>query len=915
MVFLLFILFYPTVLCASTLSNGTKTQGCHEKTEFQCSDGRCIPISWRCDGDRDCVQEEDEMNCGYLECNKNEEFQCSSDFTGLPFYSGQFKDHFALCIPKSWVCDGELDCRDGSDEASCLDAECQPGQFACNDHNGNRRVCLPLDWKCDGSIDCRDAVDEKNCSDKRTCAEDEFLCRKGVCIYKRWQCDGDDDCGDGSDEENCPENKCDPKEKFQCKQGKMCIPITWVCDGEHDCPDRSDEANCGSIRQRQSFHHVVNCHGNESQCRSKTQCINKVWLCDGDIDCSDGSDEENCGVPKKCNSTEKACANGYCIPKQKWCDDVEDCVDGSDEKNCTDVTSLQPKDCDQWQFKCPGSPLQCVNFTDLCRKEVANNDCIQSVCNNNITLCNGKKINCVCRKIGTKGSLCYCPRGFRNVNGECKDIDECQTFGVCPQKCVNTEGSYRCECYPGYRYTMRPSKNGNVGVCRAVGSDPFILLSNRATIRGFDLYQKKYKTVVASVDSAVAMDFLHKNGTLIWSDVSSEKIFICYMGRKGSLHEVKECEKNQEELVLVDKDVETPDGLAVDWVHQLLFWTDTGLNQINVLDLVSRKRRTLFNENLDEPRAIAVDPSRGLIFWSDWGSKARIERAGMDGSARKIIISGDKVQWPNGIALDIMDRRIYWADAKLKIIMTCDYDGQDVKLVLRSHDLLKHPFSLAVFEDRLYWTDWDSDGVVAANKYNGKEVEKIMRGVSGPMTVRVYHEAVQPNHPNKCYRHNCHHLCLPRPHLLGDKGDKLFRQSIPYSCACANGYVFRSSHETYCVSKEEFAAIQEARGSTAFSITSLLFFVLVSAFVISGYLWYRRRPNRFVILHIDNPVYRRTVEEVDADMDALADGIMQQNGSQREVKLVFDGDRGDQSTPASNAGESMTAPLTSSMVS
>lgn len=30
----------------------------------------------------------------------------------------------------------------------------------------------------------------------------------------------------------------------------------------------------------------------------------------------------------------------------------------------------------------------------------------------------------------------------------------------------------------------------------------------------------------------------------------------------------------------IDTDVSTPDGLAVDWVHQLLFWTDTGLDQV-----------------------------------------------------------------------------------------------------------------------------------------------------------------------------------------------------------------------------------------------------------------------------------------------------------------------------------------------
>lgn len=60
------------------------------------------------------------------------------------------------------------------------------------------------------------------------------------------------------------------------------------------------------------------------------------------------------------------------------------------------------------------------------------------------------------------------------------------------------------------------------------------------------------------------------------------------------------------------------------------------LLQINVVDLATRKRRTLFAEGLDEPRAIAVDPLRGLIFWTDWGANARIERAGMDGNDRKV---------------------------------------------------------------------------------------------------------------------------------------------------------------------------------------------------------------------------------------------------------------------------------------
>lgn len=46
-----------------------------------------------------------------------------------------------------------------------------------------------------------------------------------------------------------------------------------------------------------------------------------------------------------------------------------------------------------------------------------------------------------------------------------------------------------------------------------------------------------------------------------------------------------------------------------------------------------------------------------------------------------------------------------------------------------------------------------------------KSALQVMNGVSGPMTVRVYHEMAQPDHPNKCADHECQHMCLPRAHL------------------------------------------------------------------------------------------------------------------------------------------------------
>ena len=81
--------------------------------------------------------------------------------------------------------------------------------------------------------------------------------------------------------------------------------------------------------------------------------------------------------------------------------------------------------------------------------------------------------------------------------------------------------------------------------------------------------------------------------------------------------------------------------------------------------------------------------------------------------------------WPNGLAIDFDTDRIYWCDALLDHIQHARLYGTDVQTV--SSLLVRHPFSLVVFKDIIYITEWRLDGIVRMNKTSGKSEKVIIQ--------------------------------------------------------------------------------------------------------------------------------------------------------------------------------------------
>ncbi|XP_053325450.1 low-density lipoprotein receptor-related protein 8 isoform X2 [Spea bombifrons] len=713
-----------------------------EENQFQCKNLRCIPSLWRCDEDDDCSDNSDEEGCPKKSCAETD-FTCNSGH----------------CVPEHWKCDGEEECPDGSDEAeatcSGLKSMCSAQKFSCG---GSSNKCIPLSWRCDGEQDCESGIDERGCL--VGCSRTEFQCGNKSCISSLFVCDGTANCPDGSDEKDCSPLTCKPGE-FRCGKAD-CISEKWVCDGQPDCADESDESEviCGLKIQPQT---VTQCGAHEFRCDNGA-CIQLSWRCDGDEDCKDKSDELNCPLVT-CRPDEFQCGDGSCIHGMKQCNGIRDCPDSSDEAGCLSAESP----CDTaLRFRCKSG--ECIDSIKVCdtHKDCRDWSDEPSECDINECLVNNGGCSHVCKDLKV-GYECDCPLGYKLIDKKtCGDIDECENPDTCSQICINYKGYYKCECYEGYEMDS-VSKT-----CKVEGQSPYLIFTNRHELRQIDLVRRDYSRLASQLKNVVSLDVDVIRKRIYWCDLFYRRIYSAPLDRAMD---------PSEHVVLINTQLHSPEGLAVDWIHKNIYWTDSGNKTISVATTDGCKRKTLFNHGLGEPRAITVDPAQGFMFWSDWGDPAKIEKAGLNGGDRQVLVS-DGIEWPNGITLDLMNRRLYWVDSKLHTLSSVDFNGTNRKLLIASENELSHPFGLAVFEDKVFWTDLENEAIFSANRLTGREISILTENLNNPHDLVVVHQLKQPKAVDACNQGplpngGCEYLCLPAPQIS--------IHSPKYTCSCPDG--------------------------------------------------------------------------------------------------------------------------------
>lgn len=153
------------------------------------------------------------------------------------------------------------------------------------------------------------------------------------------------------------------------------------------------------------------------------------------------------------------------------------------------------------------------------------------------------------------------------------------------------------------------------------------------------------------------------------------------------------------------------------------------------------------------------------------------------------VIVDEDLGWPNALTVSFETKELFYGDAKLDYIGVCDFNGQNRKRLFGRDEnpalKLHHIFAMAVWEDRVFWSDWETKSIESCHKDHGNNCSTLLTTIHRPMDIRVYHSYRQRSvEVNPCAAANCDTICLLSP------------EPPYYKCECPDKYYLHTDNHT-----------------------------------------------------------------------------------------------------------------------
>nr|XP_054769474.1 hemicentin-1-like [Lytechinus pictus] len=267
-------------------------------------------------------------------------------------------------------------------------------------------------------------------------------------------CDDIDECryrnGDCPPTEECQNTEGSFRCVQHCNRGLRRIPGTTICGDINECQESPNI--CSHLCSNTQGSYQCTCRKGY-RLRGKRECI--------DVD--ECQERNPCRINQECENRQghyrciTVCPQGFERARNGTCIDIDEC--SSNRHQCSQIQTCA-NSVGSYECLCPrgfrAEGRRCIDVNECltrpctyqCRNLQGDYECL---CSPGMTRMPDRKtcIGLEERSIDPP-TILDCQNGWRRVGRRCVDVNECQLAHPCRYRCINTEGSFRCECPPGY---------------------------------------------------------------------------------------------------------------------------------------------------------------------------------------------------------------------------------------------------------------------------------------------------------------------------------------------------------------------------------------------------------------------------------------------------------------------------------